>query len=73
MCRAFYTLKEGGIVSKKRAATWAEKEWPEWSSLIQRALVWREEAWSDEHIDHDATLPETRQFVSFAIDQCERL
>jgi len=73
MCRAFYTLKEGGVVSKKRAATWAEKEWPEWSSLIQRALVWREEAWSDEHIDHDATLPETRQFVSFAIDQCERL
>lgn len=72
MCRAFYTLKWGEIVSKKQAATWAEKQWPEWSALIQRALVWRS-AWRDEHIDHDATLPETRQFVFFAIDQCETL
>lgn len=73
MCRIFYTLKEGEIVSKKQAAAWAEKEWPVWSSLIQQALVWREEAWSDAHIAHDATYPEAQQFVLFAIDQCEKL
>ena len=47
MCRALYTLKLEEYLSKKQAALWAEKELPEWSSLIQQALSWR-----DVGIDH---------------------
>jgi predicted nucleotidyltransferase len=68
MCRALYTSTYGEQVSKKQAALWAEKELPEWSSLIQGALTWRE-AWRDECVDHDATLLETTRFVHFVIDQ----
>src|SRR6266487_2752111 len=70
MCRALYTLKYGKQVSKKQAALWAEKEFPEWASLIENALLWRQ-AWRDEDVDHDATFPDTLRFVHFAISQCE--
>ena len=69
MCRILYTMKNGDIVSKKRAALWTEQELPAWSSLIQQALIWRE-AWRDENVDHEATFPETVRFVHFVIDQC---
>lgn len=72
MCRALYTLKYGEQVSKKQAALWAEKEFPEWASLIEHALLWRE-AWRDENVDHDATFPDTLRFVRFAIEECENL
>jgi hypothetical protein len=72
MCRALYTLKYGEQVSKKQAAVWAEKEFPEWASLIQNALLWREE-WRDEDVDHEATFPDTLRFVRFAIRECENL
>jgi hypothetical protein len=72
MCRALYTLKYGEQVSKKQAAVWAEKEFPEWASLIEQALVWRE-VWRDEDVDHDATFPDTLRFVRFAIRECENL
>ncbi len=71
MCRVLYTFNSGEVVSKKQAASWAEKELPAWSSLIRRALVWRDE-WRNEQVDHDATLPETMRFVYFILDQCER-
>jgi len=70
ICRALYTCRLGKFVSKKQAALWAEKELPEWSSLIRRALVWRN-AWKDEHVDHDVALPETMRFVHFALGLCE--
>jgi predicted nucleotidyltransferase len=70
MCRALYTLKYGEHVSKKQAAVWAEKEFPEWASLIENALLWRE-AWRDEDVDHETTFPDTLRFVHFAISQCE--
>ena len=66
MCRALYTFRQGKFVSKKLAALWAEKELPAWSSLIQRALIWR-----DEDVDHDATLPETLRFIHFVLDLCQ--
>lgn len=69
MCRALYTVKTGEFVSKKQAALWAEKELPQWSSFIQHALLWRE-AWRDEQVEHDVTLPETLRFVRFAINLC---
>jgi len=70
MCRALYAYKNGEQASKKQAALWAQKELPEWATLIQNALLWRE-AWRDENVDHDATFPETLRFVRFAISQCE--
>jgi Domain of unknown function (DUF4111) len=70
MCRALYTLKYGEQVSKKQAALWAEKEFPEWASPIQNVLLWRE-ARQDEDVDHDATFPDTLRFVRFAIGESE--
>jgi predicted nucleotidyltransferase len=72
MCRALYTLKYGEQVSKKQAALWAEKEFPEWASLFQNALLWRE-AKRDEDVEHDATFPDTLRFVRFAIGESEGL
>jgi len=70
MCRAFYARKHEELVSKKRAAIWAKEELPEWSSLIQNALLWRE-AWrdGDAEVDHKATFEETRSFVRFVNGQ----
>jgi Domain of unknown function (DUF4111)/Nucleotidyltransferase domain len=71
MCRALYTYKNGEQVSKNQAAIWAEKEFPEWSKLIQNALLWREVG-RDENVDHDATFPETLGFVHFVISQFKK-
>lgn len=70
MCRVLYTSQKGEQVSKKRAALWAEKEFPQWALLIQNAFVWRE-ACHDEQVDHEVTLSETQQFVRFVISQFE--
>lgn len=70
MCRVLYTSQKGEQVSKQWAALWAAKEFPRWASLIHNALTWREN-WRDEHVDHEATLPETQQFVHFMLGQCE--
>ncbi len=68
LCRALYTYKNGEPVSKPQAALWAAAELPEWASLIKNALLWRQ-AWREPVVDPDATLPETRRFVNFVIDQ----
>ena len=47
------------------------EEFPEWASLIENALLWRE-AWRDENVDHDATFPDTLRFIHFAIMECEK-
>lgn len=70
MCRALYTFKQGEFVSKKQAAFWAEKELPEWASLIRDALAWRDD-WRNEQVDHDATLAETMRFLHFVLSLCE--
>jgi predicted nucleotidyltransferase len=70
MCRTLYAYKNGEQVSKKQAALWAEKELPEWSKLIQNALLWRED-WRNDQVDHEETYPETLRFVHFAISQFE--
>jgi hypothetical protein len=43
---------------------------PEWSSLIQQALVWRED-WRNVQVDHEAMLPQTLQFVHLVLGLCE--
>lgn len=72
MCRAFYAVKNGEQVSKKQAALWTQKQLPEWSSLIQNAIKWREK-WRDENVNHELTFPEAKEFVHFIIDQIEEI
>jgi hypothetical protein len=66
MCRALYACHYGEQVSKRQAALWAQQELPQWASLIQNALLWRV-AKEDETVDHEATFPETLQFVQFMV------
>ncbi len=71
LCRALYTYKNGEQVSKKQAAKWAEQEFPEWSKLIQNALLWRED-WRNEQVAHAETFSDTLEFVHFAISQFKK-
>lgn len=68
MCRALYAVRHGAQTSKRRAAEWAAAELPEWAPLIRNALAWRT-AWRDEHVDHAATLDDTRRFVQFMVER----
>lgn len=43
LCRALYTRKNGEQVSKLAAARWAMNTFPEYSSIINNALIWRHE------------------------------
>jgi hypothetical protein len=68
VCRGLYTCTHGEQVSKVKAAAWAQKQLPAWSSLIEDALVWRK-APEDATINHAATMPQTQQFVNIVIDK----
>jgi hypothetical protein len=68
LCRALYAYNNGEQVSKKQAALWAQERFPQWASLIQQALVWRQN-WRDQIIDIEATFPTTVRFIYFAVDQ----
>ncbi len=68
MCRAYYTYKNGEQASKKRAAQWTAKAFPQWSALIENALKWREN-WRTNQVDDEETLPETKRFIHFILDQ----
>lgn len=67
MCRALYAYKNGDQVSKIRAARWAERQMPEWSELIENALVWRKTK-NEEPVD-DATYRSMALFVKVVRDQ----
>ncbi|MDQ1317861.1 MAG: hypothetical protein QG588_1516, partial [Candidatus Poribacteria bacterium] len=71
MCRALYTFKTGDFVSKKQAMLWAKNELPDWSLLIDNALIWRKD-WRNEQTNHNIILDETLCFVRFIIDQIIR-
>ena len=68
ICRAYYTYKNGEQTSKKRAAHWVAKEFPQWSTLIENALKWRED-WRNNEVNAEETSPEIKQFVYFMLDQ----
>jgi predicted nucleotidyltransferase len=68
MCRSLYTYKHGEQVSKKQAALWAQKQLPQWASLIQNALEWRLAAKLAEPIDDEATFAEAKRFVHYVSD-----
>lgn len=41
VCRGLRLLRTGEHVSKREAATWASREFPEYANLIDQALEWR--------------------------------
>ena len=69
LCRALYACCNGEQVSKKRAATWVQEQFPAWSDLIQSAFTWRSDPAKYEQVDAEAVLPQTNRFVQFIIDQ----
>jgi hypothetical protein len=40
LCRILYIVIRGDAVSKKIAASWAKKEFPQWETLIETADSW---------------------------------
>ena len=68
MCRAIYTLNNKEQVSKKKAASWAGKEMPEYLWLIEDALKWRKDC-SNKGIINEETYPITVEFVNYVIDR----
>ncbi len=67
MCRALYTLKTGEQVSKLAAAKWVSNFLPEYSELIENAIVWRRERQSLSENSTETYLL-TRNFVNDIID-----
>ena len=64
MCRAFYTLEHGTVVSKAAAAGWAqERLGAGWRGLIEQALAWPVEPQPDEF---EATLA----FIRYTLERC---
>lgn len=70
-CRALYTVTHGEHVSKRKAALWAGEVMPEWASLIEQALRWRDDAAGDRHssIDDDPMPDDTLRFVRLMADR----
>lgn len=58
MCRSLHALKHGTIVSKPAAAHWAQIEFLEWNSLIEKALI-------AQHEKLDDFLGEALNFIRF--------
>ncbi len=67
-CRAFYAARNGEQVSKRRAASWAQKQFTEYFSLIENAFEWRANS-RDENVNHEATFPEAKKFILSLVDQ----
>jgi hypothetical protein len=64
MCRGLYAIRSGERASKRKAATWAQVEFPQWADLIRRALGWRQRRRDPETQVGTASVSETRAFVS---------
>lgn len=61
MCRALYTLNQGTVTSKPKAASWAIQTLAaSWRPLIERALTWRHQHELDD-------LADTLAFIRFAV------
>ena len=67
MCRAFYTIENGDIVSKSKAASFVKKTLDKkWTLLIDEALLWK----IGKNFNH---LKETLDFIQFTLNKlgCE--
>ena len=61
MCRALYTLVNGGQASKKQAAAWARRYLPAWEPLIRWA--WDQRTGALGHSDEEPDFSEIVRFV----------
>jgi hypothetical protein len=62
ICRALYTLQNGIIATKRRAAEWAMHALPEeWKDLIELSLSWQAG-------DEDGDIAQTREFIRYAVE-----
>ncbi len=64
VCRALYAVENGEQVSKRHAASWVKKKFPEYADLIENAFEWRAKS-DDKNVNHEATFPEAREFILF--------
>ncbi len=64
ICRGLHTGNTGERLSKHRAAAWAARTYPEWADLIEAALTWRAEQWTEANVDGAATVATTRRFIA---------
>jgi hypothetical protein len=63
MCRILFTLQFGTIISKPRAARWAQESLGKrWVGLIERALTWQ----TDDGVDD---LSETIEFIRYTLER----
>ena len=67
-CRALYAVENGEQVSKRRAAFWAQKKFPEYAALIENAFEWRAKHRA-KNVNHEATFPEVQEFILFIARQ----
>ena len=68
MCRGLYAISFGERVSKRDAASWAQREFPQWADLVRQALVWRQRQWELGRQEGTATVAETRGFIAGMAD-----
>lgn len=72
MCRGVATLRLGERLSKREAGARIQREFPRWSGLIDRALVWRDRRWNADQPDGAGTVREARAFIGDMLDLLER-
>lgn len=66
LCRALYAAETAERASKPQAARWVQTHYPQWTGLIDGALLWRKSA--DSELDGwPETWLETAVFVRFAL------
>ena len=70
MCRAMYATKYGQQASKNYALSWVNKEFPQWTSLLELAggLGEKDNGRQRKRLI-GSELPKVVEFVNFAIDQ----
>lgn len=66
-CRGLYALGCGEHTSKKEAALWAQRQFPEWASVIQLAL-----SSANHEPPSKPDYQETRRFLEWALDAAHR-
>jgi predicted nucleotidyltransferase len=70
LCRAIFAAETAERGSKPRSAHWVRTRYPQWTALIDHALLWRKSADEALNIGPD-TWPETAAFVAFALDRID--
>jgi Domain of unknown function (DUF4111) len=64
ICRGLSTIRHGDRLSKRQAAAWAQRAFPQRADLIRRAVVWRDKQRDPGSQNGRATVQETRAFVT---------